>query len=168
MTPTVSIILGLPGEKLKDGIRTVKFVESLGVDFYAHNLLQIFPGTELFETHRKFGIRIEKGSSLLPFETLYSYDVSKVPFGKNSTVHDEIYRTVSTIIGNMVNAKERIKRSSNLFSDFIIKNLIPEESIIEWLSKNSLILSNVLFLFSKGEVKREEIIKKNDKLRFSI
>ncbi len=160
MTPTVSIILGLPGEKLRDGIRTVKFVEALGVDFYAHNFLQIFSGTELFETHRKYGIEIKKGPTLLPFDTYYSYDLSKVPFGKKSTVQDEIDKSISTIIGIMVNSKENIKRSSNLYSDFLIKDFVPEEHVIEWLSKNSLILSNVLFLFYEKDIKRKEIFEK--------
>lgn len=159
MTPTVSIILGLPGEKLRDGIRSVKFVEALGVDFYAHNFLQIFSGTELFETHRKYGIRIEKGPTLLPFNTYYSYDLSKIPFGKKSTVQDEIDKNISTIIGIMVNSKKNIKRFSNLYSDFLIKDFIPEKSVIEWLSKNSIILSNVLFLFEEREINREEIFE---------
>jgi len=160
MKPTVSIILGLPGEKLRDGIRSVKFVEALGVDFYAHNFLQIFPGTELFETHGKYGIRIEKGQTLLPFDTYHSYDLSRVPFGKKSTVQDEIDKSISTIIGIMVNSKGKIKRLSNLYSDFLIKDFIPEKSVIEWMSKNSLILSNVLFLFGNREIKREEIFER--------
>lgn len=160
MKATVSIILGLPGEKLEDGVKSVKFVESLGVDFYAHNFLQIFPGTELFETHKKFGIRIEKSASLLPFDTYHSYDVSKVPFGKNSTVQTDIDKTVAVVIGNVVNSSERVKRASSKFSDFLIINLVPGKTVIEWLSKNSLLLSNVVFLFNKNKGMREDIIER--------
>lgn len=159
LNPTVSIILGLPGEGLKEGKKSVRFVESLGVEFYAHNFLQIFPGTELFETHEKFRIKIEKGQTLLPFETYYAYDVSKVPYGKNSTLQEEKDKAVSTIISIIVNSREKVKTSSKALSDILIKNFIPDEKVIKWISRNSLILANVLFLFERKNFEKEEIIK---------
>ncbi len=160
LNPTVSIILGLPSEKLKDGMKSVKFVENLGVKYYAHNLLQIFPGTELFKTHRNFGIEIEKGPSLLPFETNYSYDVSKVPFGKNSTMQSEIDKAASIIMSCLVNSRKRVRTNSVVLSDIVIKDLDPSEFLINWLSKNSLILAHVVFLFDIIKIDREYLIKR--------
>lgn len=44
---SVSIIVGLPTESLKDVRRTLDFVKDLEVDFYYHNFLNVLEGTEL-------------------------------------------------------------------------------------------------------------------------
>ncbi|MEW6455162.1 MAG: radical SAM protein [Acidobacteriota bacterium] len=161
LNPVVSIISGLPGETLKDGKKTVQFVKELNLDFYAHNFLQIFPGTELFYTHKNYGIGIEKSPSLLPFETIFSYDVSKVPFGKNSTIQNEKDKAISFIISGLVNSQERAFSKSSVLTDVVLKNINElNNNLIEWLSKNSSLLSNMIFLYDRKEFEREDTIKK--------
>lgn len=75
---STSIILGLPGEGLEEGRRSVEFIRRLGVREYAHNFLRVYAGTKLFEDHARFGIRIEASPYGLPYQTHYAYDVSKV------------------------------------------------------------------------------------------
>lgn len=87
MKTSISIILGLPGENEKEGRKTLKFIESLNVDEYSHNLLKVFPGTELFDRAHEYGIRVEPSQFLLPYRTIHAYPVSKIPFLYNSSVH---------------------------------------------------------------------------------
>lgn len=74
-----SIILGLPGESPEAARGTIDFVESLGLDGYNHNFLQVFPGTELFDNASKYGIQVQPSATVLPYLTYYTYDVTSVP-----------------------------------------------------------------------------------------
>jgi anaerobic magnesium-protoporphyrin IX monomethyl ester cyclase len=74
----VSIILGLPTETADKGAATLDFVNTLPIDFYIHNLLWVFPGTPLWETHDRYGIRCSLGSTGLATTTEYAYDVTRL------------------------------------------------------------------------------------------
>ena len=84
---SVSIIQGLPGEGIHEAKETLEFVEKLGVEYYYHNQLKIFPGTKLFNHHKRFGINIVKSATTLPYNTIPAYDLRKVPPRKNSDVY---------------------------------------------------------------------------------
>ena len=75
---SVSIILGLPTESPEDGEATLRFVKDLRVDLYLHNFLWVFPGTPLWETHDRYGIRCAFNSMGLAETTDYAYDVTKL------------------------------------------------------------------------------------------
>lgn len=87
MWTSVSIILGLPGETIEEGLQTVDFVRSLNVDHYSHNVLVAFPGTEIFNTASEFGIGITSSDFLLPYSTNHAYSTSAIPFDTNSSIH---------------------------------------------------------------------------------
>jgi len=74
----VSVILGLPAERAEDGAETLRFVKSLPVDYYMHNFLWVFPGTPLWETRERYGIRCEITAMGLGTTTEYAYDVAKL------------------------------------------------------------------------------------------
>ncbi|MBZ5554515.1 MAG: B12-binding domain-containing radical SAM protein [Acidobacteriia bacterium] len=74
----VSIILGLPTETAEDGAATLRFVKELPIDYYTHNLLWVFPGTPLWESHSRYGIECETNSQGLPNTTGYAYDLARV------------------------------------------------------------------------------------------
>ncbi|MBZ5509041.1 MAG: radical SAM protein [Acidobacteriia bacterium] len=76
---SVSIILGLPGETFEDGQATLEFVKRLNCTTYSHNFLQVFPGTELFENCEKWGIRLMRPVTGLPFLTGQAYNVFDLP-----------------------------------------------------------------------------------------
>lgn len=77
----LSIILGLPTETAADGATTLSFVESLPVDYYMHNLLWVFPGTPLWETHDSYGIGCAINEIGLAVTTRYAYDVTALKPG---------------------------------------------------------------------------------------
>ncbi|MBZ5537056.1 MAG: radical SAM protein [Acidobacteriia bacterium] len=74
----VSIILGLPSETVEDGAATLRFVKELPVDYYMHNFLWVFPGTPLWETRDRYGIRCEVNPLGLPATTEHAYDLTRL------------------------------------------------------------------------------------------
>ncbi len=74
----VSIILGLPTETAADGEATLSFVETLPIDYYSHNVLWVYPGTPLWDTHARFGISCSISESGMPQTTRHAYDIEKV------------------------------------------------------------------------------------------
>lgn len=77
-TVGVSIVLGLPTETAADGEATLRFVRSLPVDYYVHNVLHVFPGTPLWEARARWGLDGPLDSMGLPSTTGYAYDVSRL------------------------------------------------------------------------------------------
>lgn len=97
MNTSVSIILGLPGETIRDGLKTIEWTRDLKVDYYDHNYLQIFAGTELFNTSNNYGIEVKPSVFQLPHVTEYAYPVHEIPYGKNSSLkkyEDDVARIV--------------------------------------------------------------------------
>ena len=87
--PSVSVILGLPGEGPEAGRRTLEFVQSLRVAQYSHNLLVTSRGTEIFETAAEFGIGTRYSVARLCDETRHAYDARAVPDLDNSSIARE-------------------------------------------------------------------------------
>lgn len=91
LRPTVSIILGLPTETLEDGLESVRFVASLDPCRYYHNYLEVFAGTELFDTHADHGIGVapvvDRSVSRV-YRTRHAYDVATVPPVPGRSVFD--------------------------------------------------------------------------------
>jgi radical SAM superfamily enzyme YgiQ (UPF0313 family) len=82
----VSAIFGSPSETLKDGLETVRYVDDLKVDRYAHNYITVRLGTELADTYERHGIKLSTvPGRALPLITSPSYDVRSVPI----LAHDE-------------------------------------------------------------------------------
>lgn len=90
MKTSVSIILGLPGEGPEEAKKTLDFVKKLDVDEYYHNILFLFPGTELFCTREKYGLDVVHSPTFLPYETKYTYDVQKVEPLPNAGMYMQI------------------------------------------------------------------------------
>jgi radical SAM superfamily enzyme len=77
-TVGMSIILGLPTETARDGAATLRFVKEMPVDFYMHNFLLVYPGTPLWETHDRYGIKCKVNLAGLPITYEYPYDITKL------------------------------------------------------------------------------------------
>lgn len=98
MNTAASIILGLPGETLNDGLQTIEFIRDLDLDSYDHNYLTLFSGTELFNTANKYGIKFKLSEFLLPYDTQYAYPVHEIPFWNNSSIKDLYYESAQIIL----------------------------------------------------------------------
>ncbi len=84
---TVSVIGGLPGETEEDFRSTLAFVSSLDVKVYSHNLLNVFPGTPLYDRRGEFGLDAFRDASSQEWRTLHAYPVGDVEPLAQSTVH---------------------------------------------------------------------------------
>jgi radical SAM superfamily enzyme YgiQ (UPF0313 family) len=84
METDVSIILGLPGETMESGQRTLDDVNRMACTTYTHNLLSIYPGTKLFETHERFGIALPGAEAGPPYVTKHAYPVRSLKFTSKS------------------------------------------------------------------------------------
>ncbi|MCL5037427.1 MAG: radical SAM protein [Chloroflexi bacterium] len=98
LSPTVSFISGLPGETPEEGRRTVDFVNTLPVHGAYHNRLVVFPGTELFDTYKDYGLKVDTGSDPLPCRVVMPYDPGMVPGAPMSSEFQEIYRNERYIL----------------------------------------------------------------------
>jgi len=49
-------MMGLPGERLEDAVKTIKFNVEIGADVAWTSLYQPYPGTELGRAHWKWGL----------------------------------------------------------------------------------------------------------------
>lgn len=166
MQVSISFINGLPGETLEDGQKTVEMVNKLGVDFCYHNRLTVFPGTELMETHRKFGLELKQGRDILPYEVKYTYDISKIPFLINSFVYHIHYknqRSVSDFVfgwwgGSTGELKE-------VFPFIILHDISGlNNHLLKWLRNIVRINSSVFLIFEKLKPTQSMIDRLTDSL----
>jgi len=74
----VSVIGGLPGETAADFRATLAFIESLGADSYAHNVLSVLPGTPLYATRAAHGLDAWRDHRTGNWRTRHRYDVDTV------------------------------------------------------------------------------------------
>lgn len=75
---TVSIIAGLPTERLRHIRKTLQFVEALDLDSYTHNFLTLLEGTELAGRRREFGY--EWCDNFPGYLGKYGHRFTKTPF----------------------------------------------------------------------------------------
>lgn len=149
MNPTVSIISGLPGESPKDGRETVEFVRKLDIKTYYHNHLILFPGTELFKTHRKYGLKIIKSDDILPCYVKHSYDLLRIPYGSNA-FESKLYYIVSHYFTEIIFGSWGSLSDKGFFSypAIIFDNFHQwdDDSLFEWVRENAIISAPICFM----------------------
>lgn len=138
MESEVSIILGLPGESFEDGLETVEFVRSLGVNAYSQNYLVVYRGTELFDTARSYGIKIKPSPSLLPYDIDYSYPVEEVPFLYNSSLQMDLLEKARTVLRAFAGGPDTCSGSENGIAVALIEMFDNMEAlkIFPWLAQH--------------------------------
>ncbi|MBU6998444.1 MAG: B12-binding domain-containing radical SAM protein [Theionarchaea archaeon] len=126
---TVSTIFGLPGEGLKEADETLQFVRDLDVHEYYHNVLFLFPGTELFSTCTQYGLDIVHSPFFLPYVTKYAYDVKKVTPLPNAGLQKQILmwkKTYADLLSYGVSRNEP-------FTYLVIQDMPDITEITQWL-----------------------------------
>lgn len=146
MRTAVSIILGLPGETIDDGLETIEFIKSLGVDSYEQNYLRLFPGTELFSTANNYGIRFKPSAFLLPYDVEHAYHVSEIPYLDNSSLKSDINKAAKIILKTFACGPDTFR---NIESGIVLATIesFDESSYsesISWLSKALAVLGRVV------------------------
>lgn len=144
----VSVLFGFPGESLKDGIKTLKFVSELDVDMYSHHHLVVNPGTELFESLKERKPENKKPhfnsfqNSPIPFCYLYSeYDLGLLP-----RLHVESYRKHKGLLayGSIMNILMGMPEKTNSkHPEWVI--LAGDNIPLEWAKNNLAIQTKIVF-----------------------
>jgi anaerobic magnesium-protoporphyrin IX monomethyl ester cyclase len=97
LSPSVSVIGGLPGETADDFRATLDFVGSLDVPSYAHNVLALLPGTPLHAVGGAYGIGAGRDPVSGSWRTRHAYDVHSVPPLRNSMDRAELWNEANEI-----------------------------------------------------------------------
>jgi anaerobic magnesium-protoporphyrin IX monomethyl ester cyclase len=145
---SVSVILGLPGERYKDGLKTIHFVRALGVDSYGHNYLIVSKGTQIYNTADDYGIQIHQdmdGQTKIK----YSYNVYRIPVLKNAGERGFI----ATHLINLANDVFGIKTRGPV-STLILKEVTKwEKEALEFVRRHASFHANVYSILSPRAAK---------------
>jgi anaerobic magnesium-protoporphyrin IX monomethyl ester cyclase len=138
MRTSVGIILGLPGETMDDGLKTIEFIRDLGVDDYSHNYLELYSGTELFDTASSYGITFRHAGFPLPYETQHAYPVHEIPFLDNSTIKTVYFESAKSILNAFIGGPDKSKAIGNGISLALIEAPMRKSFIdsFKWLHKS--------------------------------
>lgn len=160
MVTTVSIILGLPGETIYQGSKTIEFIRKLDVDSYAHNFLRVYPGTEIFNKASNYGINVEFSDSRLRYNTTHAYPVSKIPYLRNSSFNEECQEMVQTLLQTFAGGKILKSISGEGISSAIIyiNNSTELSNVYKWLS-HVLAVNGTVFVLLNENISHDELTK---------
>jgi radical SAM protein with 4Fe4S-binding SPASM domain len=160
METAVSIILGLPGESLDQGLKTIEFVRGLNVDHYAHNFLGVYPGTEIFNKTSNYGINVKFSDSCLRYETTHAYPVSKIPYLRNSSLYVESQKVAQTLLQTFAGGRPFKSIYGLGITSAIVKtnNCVGLSNIFKWLSHILAVVGNV-FVFVNEHTSQDELTK---------
>lgn len=90
LNPMVNIISGLPTETIEEAQDTIRYVKSLKIRNYSHNILRIYAGTELFNNFKKYGYKIRNSPFVLPYIVEHPIDITQISQLYNSINRHEI------------------------------------------------------------------------------
>lgn len=143
----VSIMGGLPGETPQDFGETLKFVESLRLKLYSHNILRIFPGTPLYETRRAFDLDAARDSSTGVWWTKHKYDVNNIPSLYNSTVRRWKWEAAERISDALCGRPRPLEGTSEGVWAIIVHLQTPKNELGIWL-RNVLSIDGDVIVFA--------------------
>ncbi|MFW9823131.1 MAG: B12-binding domain-containing radical SAM protein [Candidatus Thorarchaeota archaeon] len=147
-----SIMIGLPGETLKDAKKTLKFLKRLKIDFYAHNYLHIFKGTPLYQNYKKYGYIVNPISkkNKIMLENNHPFDVYKIKLGKNcSTIQNS--KSQDYFFLNLLSLLPRNIVPNSYFNNVIINSDIIKPNLTPWLQENLAINGVLIQIHSSKE-----------------
>lgn len=152
LDPSVNVMLGLPGESFADGLKTMDFVSGLGVGLYYHHRLSLFPGTELFKTYKRYGIRDARHYDALPYGIKYQYDVNSIPYASNAAqfiplCKETRYFTDIVFGCPWQKTESRILAGNKGFAFLVFRNFSkPDKGLFAWVKEIMAINAYVLFV----------------------
>ena len=147
----VSIMVGLPGESVSEAQQTLEFVKALGVDFYYHSALRIYPGTPLFEEHARYGYGMDDLDGVLPFPgTSHPYPVeSRVRPVAGLSLEDPRRRD-SEAMGVLSLLPVR-KEARGCFNNVVLFSENLTEDLVRWMKKNLALSGRLIHLYRNPE-----------------
>jgi radical SAM superfamily enzyme YgiQ (UPF0313 family) len=135
---SVSIIVGLPGETMREAKNTVSFVKSLGVDGYQHNIFWALRGTPMWRwaDQGKLGLGLVEPDMPHKLETTtYSYDVEAIPRLPNAIYRDRGANLPEALSGMINDGAKWSARPKFVFLK--VESAHPSEAQNRWLSQQA-------------------------------
>ncbi|MFX0039365.1 MAG: B12-binding domain-containing radical SAM protein [Promethearchaeota archaeon] len=163
----VSIMVGLPGETMKDAQKTIDYVKKLDIDFYTHNLFHIFKGTPIYQDHKKYNYIIKpmgKKNKIL-LQNNFPFDVYRITLTpKCAEIQvDEILDYETLKIMSLVTLRTKQK---NFFDNIIINTDIIKPSTVEWIQENLRLNGPIIHLYT-NKVNYLKLHEKNRMILFN-
>ncbi len=128
----VSIILGLPTETASDGEATLRYLATLPIDYYAHNVLKLYPGTPLWDTHGRYGIACSIDEMGLPETKAHAYDVYSLRPRPKCILKNQA-NMIRTLVADAIHDCEAPRAGGNSISTAIVEADDLKAETAEWL-----------------------------------
>lgn len=152
LTPTVSVIGGLPAETADDFRATLAFVESLGLPMYVHNVLTLFPGTPLHAEGGRHGLRAGRVPGSLRWETRHAYDVRVVRPLRTSLLHAQRWEEAEQIADALCGRPRPAQAGGDGAWAVVLHGSAPEAAVARWISGVLAVYGAVVVVNPGGEV----------------
>ncbi len=143
---SVSVMGGLPGETADDFHATLDFVRSLNVQMYAHNVLEIFPGTPLYAKRHSYGMDAFREQATGVWRTKHSYNVSDIPPLPNSSTHQDRWRGAKARADALCGRAGNVAAANGSVWAVVIHNASPSSDVFRWLRRTLAIGGMVVVL----------------------
>ncbi len=155
----ISIILGLPNESEINGLATLQFVKKLPIDFYMHNFLWVFPGTPLWQTHKRYGIECSLDSMGLANTYKYKYNVTKLRPRPKCSLEQDAESIREIVFDSLYSCTSYDSSDSNVrgIANVILIKVNPTKKISSWLKQVLNIGGNVIQIYTP--IKHQERTK---------
>ncbi len=161
----VSIMVGLPGESLKDAKKTLKLVSKLDMDFYAHNYLHIFKGTPLYENHSKYGYKITpwgKNNKVI-IQNDFPFDVNKINLAPKSEIESN-RKVIDYRNQKIISLNPKREDLKPYFDNIIINSDIIKPTLVKWIQTNLKINGTIIHIYSNKKIFNKNNIINNQVL----
>lgn len=148
-----SIMSGLPNETVEEANRTIETIDKYtGIDFYSHNFLNIYKGTPLSSSYKKYGYRVEVIDNNPIFSTtIYPEEIEKkVKISSKSHIHkSQAINDMKVLkILSLHNAKND---SGDWFDNIILLSDVVNRAFVEWLQEILSINGTILNIYSNRD-----------------
>lgn len=133
LSPSVSVIGGLPGETADDFRATLAFVESLRLPVYVHNVLALLPGTPLYRDRERHGLEAGRQPISGAWRTRHAYDVSSVRPLRNSLLHAERWEEANQISDALCGVPRPERAGDDGAWAVVLHGDAPDARVAAWL-----------------------------------
>jgi radical SAM superfamily enzyme YgiQ (UPF0313 family) len=147
---SVSIMGGLPAETREDFEATLRFVESLEVETYAHNLLSLMPGTPLYETRARFGLEAGRDMETGQWWTRHAYPASAVQPLPHADTRDGGWREAQGLADALCGRPRVGESGAGVPWAAVIHGLEPTPALLAWLGETLAIGCTLVVLAGDG------------------
>ncbi|MCL5035667.1 MAG: B12-binding domain-containing radical SAM protein [Chloroflexi bacterium] len=156
---SVSIITGLPGETLEDGLASLKMVEELGLEDYAHNFLKVFVGTQIYDDYKKFDMNVWKNDKVLPMKYKPSYNVTDIPILPHATPADSNISFLRSFENAVFEWWDPARPVPEVFTPHLVieEHRHIDKKLQDWMTENLNIYCRVALKFDRIRPRKNEI-----------